>query len=383
MLLSLRFPPEYAGGGLQASRLMENLTGRGVEMTALSLVPEGASAPRRESAFGGRVIRFAVSGPGLVRDIGLSLRAGWWLLAHPRWDLLHVSSFSWFALVPMLVAKVFGRPVLVKTTLLGDKGAFNPSGGWLGARLLSLYQRADAIVALSRALEDDLRSRPGLRAKLVRIPNGVDVEFFRPAEVGEKRATRETFGLPQEASIIVTSSMLNRRKNVAALVRAAGGVATRPVCVVLVGPRGTELDYFAEVEAAIAALPEGVEVRELGKLAPERLAQVLRAADVYALVSRSEGLPNSLLEGMATGLPCVATDIPGSADVLEAGGGKLVPLDDEPALSAALEGLFLDAEAASRMGLEARATILEDYSFARIGDQYSTLYDALLGSGGA
>jgi len=383
VLLLLRFPPEFAGGGIQASRLMEQLGARGVEMTALSAVPEDADAPRRENAFGGRVVRFAVPGSGLVRDVALSFCAGFWLLVHPRWDLLHVSSFSWFALLPMVVAKLYRRPVLIKTTLLGDKGAFNPSGGRLGARLLAFYERADAIVALSSALEEDLRRRPGVRARLVRIPNGVDTDLFRPVVADEKRQARDAFELPPDAFVVVTCSMLNRRKNVAALVRAAGRSRVRPLCVALAGPRGEEHDYLAEVEEAIAALPAGVEVRLLGEQPPEALARLLRAADAFALVSRAEGLPNALLEGMATGLACIATEIPGSADVLAAGGGKLVPLDDEQALADALDVLAADTEERLRLGAEARTAILEGYSFESVAGRYQDLYASLLAPSGS
>jgi len=377
VLLLLRFPPEFAGGGIQASRLMEQLSERGVRVTALSAVPEDTPAPHREQAFGGEVVRFSLPGSGLVRDMALGVRAAWWLLLHPRWDLLHISSFSWFALLPMLVAKLRRRKILLKTTLLGDRSAFNPSGGRVGARLLSFYARADVIVALSAALEDELRGRPGMRARLVRIPNGVDTGLFRPAEPSERPALRRAYGLPAEACVIVTCGMLNRRKNVAALLLAAGRAQSRPLCLVVVGPRGPEADYQIEIDEAIEALPPGVEARLQGELPPEELARVLRAADVFALVSRSEGLPNALLEGMASGLACIATRIPGSVDVLGAGGGRLVPLDDLSALSAALDDLAGDTEKRLALGREARAAALERYSFASVADRYRELYASM------
>lgn len=382
VLLMLRFPPEFAGGGLQASRLMAELASRGVEPTVLTALPEragGAEASRREKAYGGDVVRFALPGRGLVRDLVLGVRAALWLVAHPRWDLLHVSGWSWFGLPPLLIARLLGRPVVLKTTLLGSRGAFDPSGGRLGARLLSAYRWVDVIVTLSRALEDDVRAQPRLRARTTRIPNGVEVERFRPARDDERAIARTELALAPDAFVVVTCGMLNRRKNVASLVRAAGRTAVRPLLLVLVGPQGDEPGYRAELDAAIAALPEGVEARLLGERSPDALARVLQAADVFVLASRAEGLPNSLLEAMATGLPCIATRIPGSEDVLAGGGGRLVPLDDEAALAMALDELAPDPDERRRLGAEARAKVLERYAFDRIAARYLELYASLLG----
>ena len=182
-----------------------------------------------------------------------------------------------------------------------------------------------------------------------------------------------------EAYVVIACGELNRRKNVADLVRAAGRTTAGPVCVLLVGPRSAEADYLAELDHAIGVLPEGIEARILGELEPNSLAEVQRAADVLALVSRAEGMPNSLLEGMATGLACVATRIPGSEDVLAAGGGRLVPLDDVQALANTLDALARDPSERCRLGAEARARVLEQYSFASIGERYANLYAALLG----
>ncbi len=125
-------------------------------------------------------------------------------------------------------------------------------------------------------------------------------------------------------------------------------------------------------------MPDGAEVRLLGSLEPDRLAELHRGADIYAILSRAEGLPNALLEGMATGLACVATDIPGSADVLLDGGGLLVPLDDDALLARELDRLAGDPLERRRLGEEARKLTLDRYSFTRIAERYRAVYDQLL-----
>lgn len=382
ILLLSAFPPDFAGGGLQASRLMQQLGSLDVDMRVLTARPESGAVARRERAFGGEVIRFRVFGGPWGRDLMLSVRAGWWLLVHSGWDLLHISNFSYFGVLPVLVAKLKGKRVLIKTTMLGRNGAFNPGISWPARKLLGTYARADVFVALSQALADDLLAQERVTGRVLQIPNGVDTELFRPAREGERERAREAFGLPRDATVIVTCCKLYPRKNVVSLARAAGRMRERPVCVVMAGPPGSDRAYLDELDAAIAALPEGVEVRLLGSLDPERLAELQRAADISALTSRAEGLPNALLEGMASGLACVATDIPGAADVLADGGGVLVPLDDDDRLAAELDRLAADADLRRRLGEEARKLIEDRYTFKVVAARYREVYDSMRGTPG-
>ena len=136
---------------------MQRLTqDQAVEMSVLTQRPESGEGLAREQAFGGHVRRFRVFGGLWSRDLLLSIRAGLWLAVHSNWDILHVSGFSYFGVLPVLVAKLRGRPVLIKTTVLGKNGAFNPGKSWIARKLLGTYARADAIVALSQALQDAL-----------------------------------------------------------------------------------------------------------------------------------------------------------------------------------------------------------------------------------
>lgn len=379
-VLTRYFPPEYTGAGIQLAAVLERLRADGLVFTVLTSGP-GPSRPPPQKGL--RVLRFATPRAGLAREIVFGLRAGLWLLLHRRWDLLHAIDFSYHTLPAWAVARLLRRPVLVKTTLLEDE-----AGGGLGAKLLRRvralgYRSADAVVALSDALEARLREDYGVSGRILRIPNGVDTALFHPPVEGEAAATRRTLGVPEQAFVPVLCGMRLPRKNALGLVEAAARMRHRPVEVLLVGPPGDDPGYEERLQAAIHALPEGVTARVLDALPSEGVAEVLRAADVCVLPSRGEGMPNSLLEGMATGLPCVATDIPGSRDVLAEGGGILVPPEDPTALARTLDELAGDPDARGRLGERALQVARERYSLDRVAHRYGCAYAALLGRGAA
>lgn len=107
----------------------------------------------------------------------------------------------------------------------------------------------------------------------------------------------------------------------------------------------------------------------------EDVAQVLADSDVFTLPSDSEAFPNALLEAMAAGLPCVASNTGGVPDMLEHGRtGLCVPPRDPAALSAALLHMLDAPDAARRMGAHAQATARERFSFERMVTSFEHLY---------
>jgi glycosyltransferase involved in cell wall biosynthesis len=211
-----------------------------------------------------------------------------------------------------------------------------------------------------------------------RIPNGVDMTFFRPAVSGERERERRRLGFAPEACVVVSSGMIDPRKGMLALIRAAAATTVRPLAVAVAGPEGADAGYLTEIRAAIEAAPDGLDLRLMGEMEPAGVAALMRASDIFVLASRAEGLPNSLLEAMSTGLACIATDIPGSADVLRDGDGRLVPLDDPSALTQAIESLASDAGERARLGNGALEKIRTQYSFASVADRYRALYQHLV-----
>jgi glycosyltransferase involved in cell wall biosynthesis len=100
--------------------------------------------------------------------------------------------------------------------------------------------------------------------------------------------------------------------------------------------------------------------------------------DLFVSSSRNEGFSNVLVEAMACGLPCVATDVGAAREVL-CGVGRLVPPEEPLALGVAIaEMLSLGAEGRGTIGLRARTRVWQRYSFERMVERYAQLYMAMV-----
>lgn len=208
--------------------------------------------------------------------------------------------------------------------------AYEAFGRWLMAR-------ADATIAVSAALESQLRAAGVRPERLHRIAN-----VLTPPAAESRAAARAALGLPADAVLVGFVGRFGREKGADQLLAACGALPVGTQ-VVLVGD-GPERPAL---EALAAALPSGM-VHFAG-LVPAA-GRYLRAFDVVCLPSRTEGTPMVLLEALAAGVPAVAFGVGGIPDVLRDATEFLVPPGDVPALAARLTAVLGD-----RTGAAARA----------------------------
>lgn len=134
----------------------------------------------------------------------------------------------------------------------------------------------------------------------------------------------------------------------------------------------------AALEARVGALGLRDTVQFLGRR--DDVSSLLRAADVFAFPSRTEGLPNALLEAMAAGCAIVATDVPGCRDLIQHDAtGLLVPYGDTCALADAIAVLLRDTGLAQRLGSAAAVAAGRDWHIADTFAAYETVYDEVIG----
>jgi glycosyltransferase involved in cell wall biosynthesis len=242
-----------------------------------------------------------------------------------------------------------------------------------------MLRRVDACIAISSDLEREFRDG-GVPAERVHcLPNGVDTERFSPASAEEKAAIRERLGLPTDRPVILYVGVFDCRKNIGWLVKEWAGAQGFGLGALLlaVGPQSRD-DHDGGFKGELCRLAEAAPqiLRIEGEAADT--ADYYRAADLFVMPSQSEGLPNAVLEAMATGLCCVAADVSGSRDLIQDGHtGYLFALNDAEALRLALNrGLGSDAQ---QLGTAARDHVTRGFNIRRIAERYESLYADLLG----
>ncbi len=191
--------------------------------------------------------------------------------------------------------------------------------------------RARRVVAVSRALADEVVALGVPRERVAVVGNGIDPELFF---VRDRAAARAELGLAPDGKRILYVGRVERAKGVIDLLDAFAALAARrpDFSLALVG------DGSARAECAERAARIGAQVTLAGARPLAEVPRWMAAADVVTLPSHHEGTPNVLLEALACGRPCVATDVGGIPDVVSSPElGELVPIQDARALAAALE----------------------------------------------
>jgi glycosyltransferase involved in cell wall biosynthesis len=272
---------------------------------------------------------------------------------HPRFD------------VCVQLGRLLRLPVFA--TFQGAARAVGPVE--YGLRRLALHACAGLIIGASGERE---RVRARYRvpaAKVARIPNPVDVDAWRAVDRGQARAR---LGIPPEARVVGWHGRIELlRKGLDVLLEAWERVCdARPGAPLLLLLVGTGRDA-GELRHRLGALRLD-NVRWIDRYVHDRglLVQCLSAVDVYAFPSRHEGYAVATLEAMACGLPVVAADAPGAADLLEEGersGGIMVPRADAGALATALGRLLDDEQRSRRLGARARQHVEQRFSLEKVG----------------
>ncbi|GBR67538.1 glycosyltransferase family 4 protein [Gluconobacter kanchanaburiensis] len=244
---------------------------------------------------------------------------------------------------------------------------FNQPGSW-NRRTLSLVLEwaAGRITDLYMTVSSE-EARDARRLHLNRIPiaigNGRNPEHYRPSPETRARLRAE-LGVPETRPVVIVVSRLVRHKGHPELLRAMEDVPDAELWVV--GER-LPSDHGADMTAAFARATErlGSRLRLLGYR--DDVAELLTAADIFALPSHFEGLPMSVIEAMLTGLPVVAANVRGPREqVVDGKTGFLVPPGLSAPLARALCRLTQDRALREEMGCSGRKIAVESYDERRI-----------------
>jgi sugar transferase (PEP-CTERM/EpsH1 system associated) len=306
------------------------------------------------------------------KDPGAYLRL-YRLLRTLRPDIVHTRNLA--TLEGSVVARLAGIPYRIH----GEHGwdVYDPDGTNRKYRTMRRLANPaiSRFVTVSRELEQWLANTIGIRAsKITRICNGVDTDKFQPA-TGSGSAVLPAEIFPPGAVVVASVTRFSPIKDPLNLVRAFITARRHPdgahlrLAMIGDGPMHAE---------ALQALREGG-VAEYAWLpgARDDIAPILRAASIYVLGSLREGISNTVLESMATGLPVVASRVGGNLELVEDGvTGRLIPPGGSKEMADTLLSYAREPGLRTAHGAAARDRINKEYSLRRMLADYEALYRA-------
>lgn len=378
LLITERFAPDLGGLATSATRLVTSLSQLGVEVDAVSwsryLQPGEISPPPSEAQ--PRLYRI-----GLYRHWDMTmphtLNFLEWLHQTRAYDAvwghyLFPSGFlaTWFAALQGIASTVSARGNDI------DREMF-PPGDF--ARLQWTLQNTKVITAVSADMARKIQLLSGRNDVLV-WKNAVDTEIFSPLPETNLRAS---LGIAPDEIVLGFCGELREKKGQHFLLNALTTVRQqRPACLLIIGEVRASQESVLQLYAS--QQPEdAARVIVTGHLADSStVAAHLRLCDVYLQPSLWEGMPNALLEAMACGCCCIASDAGGIPEVILHGeNGFLLPRSHLHKLGeAVLECLAVPMQQRNRIQQAARDRILTNYSISQEQQQLKGVMESLVNS---
>lgn len=221
-----------------------------------------------------------------------------------------------------------------------------------------------SFVACSNWLKDlALKSPLTSEHNVVSIPNPIDTQIYRPMD---KNTIRKSLGLPAEKKIILFASVKasDKRKGMDYLVESTKLMThlSEKVLFIIAGNRSNEIDQFH--------LP----FRSMGYIPSENMPELYNAADLFVSPSLQDNLPNTIMEAMACGIPCIGFDTGGVPEMIDhRENGYVAKYKNSEDLAEGIEWPLFKADY-KQLSINARRKVLKRYSMRSVANQYKQIY---------
>ncbi|HCU80360.1 MAG: hypothetical protein CL789_01985 [Chloroflexi bacterium] len=244
---------------------------------------------------------------------------------------------------------------------------------FLQAFLPSFCRQCDLVIAPSPSLKQ-LLSNFGVDAPIKIVPNGVDLNSFRPLEQGFRR---EELDIDDKDLVLIYVGRLSPEKSLTMLLRAFAGAqaAIEHLKLIIVG-EGTEYDHLKDWCKRVNI---NHAVRFTGKTAYNSVSSYLNMADAFVTPSVSEVHPLSIIEGMAVGLPAIGIESPGVGDIIQNNVNGMLCRNDLADFTARIVRLMLDDSLRIRLASGAIQTA-KHYDIRRTSSQLYDHYQEIINS---
>lgn len=297
--------------------------------------------------------------PGFSLSLILKLAK---LLRREKIDILH--THCWATLVyGFAAAKIARTPIVIH----GEHGIFNLDYTRRRKLYTMIINNIDQILTVSESLKTEIISTIKISNSNVRsIINGVDTDKFSP---GDSETIKKKFGFQKTDIIIGSVGRLEKIKNYNALIKCIAMFDEPSIKGLLIGDGPAR----SELEGLVKDL--GIEDRFffLGKRTDVNKGMLI--FDVFVSSSLSEGLSNTILEAMASGIPVVATNVGGNPEIVYEGEtGYLVNPNNLEAMKSALERLINDKKFSKSIGQKARELVVRECSLHKMVSEYEDVY---------
>ena len=364
-LLSEKYTPDIGGLAISAGRMGHLLASAGHKVRVFapsSNLPANKKQTLPHS--GVSVTRF-----GTHKRVDDTL-VDWFELIveeHQRepFDLLHAYFLPMAGFVAAYAGKYLNIPSVV--SIRGndiERAAFDPSKF---SHVMYALQNASAVT--TNASELAKKAKAFIDREVNLIPNGVDIELFKPMERNSGLA--EVLGLDEGKNkeerrmVIGFAGELREKKGLETLLRAYAQVNKKqPVVLLIVGEvrTGEDKKLFDEIKASI---PDS-QIIVTGTVAHKDLPAYYALMDVFVHPSLRDGMPNAILEAMACEKAVIATPVGGAIDVIEDGkNGRFVPLNDVDKLAETILQLLSQPENRQIMSKSARDAVLRQFTLEK------------------
>ena len=312
--------------------------------------------------------------PAAFASAPLALAAGWYFarkiarrhratIMHGHWVIPGGITAALAGGDIPLVISLHGSDVYVAERLLPAR---------IAAR--AAFKRAAFVTACSEDLAARAIALGAAPDRMSVVPYGVDTSRFRP-DAGARQTSRARIGVADDVTLIATAGRLVSKKGFEYLIDAMAHV---PGAVLAIGGDGTLGDDLRARASRSAAADR---IHFLGNLTQDDVGALFAAADVVVTPSvrdeagNVDGLPNVVMEALASGTPLVTTAAGGIGAVVEDGATALVvPEKDAGAIAAALRRAIADPALRERLGRDARALVEGRFGWDRTADQFEEAY---------
>ena len=352
----------YGGPGMTAYRMYSSKTEKAFSLSLCHGSAEQAPYPLFASQ-----TQIGSATSGRINQVKFIRAARHWIDENiNRFDVFHGLQAFQMSVEPAWYADLLGSRT---SKMLG-----------IHRRRIKMIKELSGVIAISREIEQECLECDIDPNRIHRIPNGVDTKHFRPISNPKNRSElRQELGL-KDIPTIVFSGGLVRRKRPHLLLDALHVLSTLGHVwqLVIVGPFH-DADYLDSMEKFIAEKRLSEQVKLVGMTADVR--PFLHAADIFALPSSKEGMPNAALEAMACGLPCVLTPVSGAFDLLiENGDCGVIVNPDGKSLANAFIDYDTDSTRCQDHASKARSKAIQQFDSSIVLNRTLQLFRSHIGT---